>query len=90
MRDCCSGTNFLLLLAGAAAGTAIGMAFAPASGAETRRALMRKAGEARETLARSGHEYVERTRDLYARGCSLAEEAAVMMEDGRKLVENEG
>lgn len=61
-----SGSILLAFALGAAAGAAIALLYAPASGAETRRKLAVKAREGRdkvEALARDGRDFVERHRD---------------------------
>lgn len=58
-----SGSVLLAFLLGAAAGAAVALLYAPASGAETRRKLAVKAREGREKveeLAREGRDFVER------------------------------
>jgi gas vesicle protein len=69
--------KLLLFGAGASIGVAIGILWAPASGAETRRKLAEKA---------QSNELVDKTRELYEAGLRMAEEAAELFEDGRKLV----
>jgi len=61
-----SGSILVAFALGAAAGAAIALLYAPASGEETRRKLAVKAREGRdkvEALARDGREFVERHRD---------------------------
>jgi|SRR5579871_516947 len=88
MADESNGSNIIWFCAGAAIGAAIALLYAPASGEKTRRNLIKKSEEARESLAESGKEMFERGRDLYDRGRKLADDAADMFERGRKLVEN--
>jgi gas vesicle protein len=64
-------TNVCLFLAGASLGAAIAMLYAPVSGVEARRRVLTGAQE---------------MRDLYQQGLHLAEEAAEMMDEGRRLV----
>lgn len=73
-------------LAGAALGAAIAMLYAPAAGAETRRKILAKTQEGRESLLESGRELFERGRELYEKGRQIADEAAELFERGRKLV----
>ena len=75
-----SSANVLWFLAGLGVGTAVGIVFAPASGAQTRR-------NAREYVSTHGHDAFERGRELYEKGRQLADEAAEMFEEGRRLVE---
>mgnify|MGYP001098357137 CR=1 FL=1 len=82
-----SSENILWFIAGAALGATIALLYAPASGAETRRAIGRKASESREKLAGSGRDVLERGKDLYEKGKQIAEEAADLFEQGRRMVE---
>ncbi|HET8548169.1 MAG TPA: YtxH domain-containing protein [Bryobacteraceae bacterium] len=63
--------NVCLFLTGLSLGAAIGMLYAPISGVEARRKIASGA---------------QATRELYQQGLHLAEEAADMMEEGRRLV----
>jgi gas vesicle protein len=61
-----SGNILVAFAIGAAAGAAIALLFAPASGEETRRQLAQKAREGRDkaaSLAREGREFVDRQRE---------------------------
>lgn len=80
-------SNILWCFAGVCTGTAIGLLVAPNSGADTRRLLLSKAGEAGENVAESGREYLDRGRELYDMGCKLAGDAAELFEEGRRLME---
>lgn len=64
-------TNACLFIAGLSLGAAIGMLYAPVSGVEARKKLA---------------EGAQATREIYQQGLHLAEEAADMMEEGRRLV----
>jgi gas vesicle protein len=75
-----SSTNLIWFLAGIGLGTAVGMAFAPKPGAETRRAIG-------DYINQHGHDYYDRSRDLYERGRHLADEAAELFDEGRRLME---
>ena len=70
-------TKLLLFAAGVTIGAAVGVLLAPASGAETRRKLAERA---------QSTGLIERTREFYETGLRIAEEAAELFEDGRKLV----
>ena len=82
-----NGRSVLWFVGGFAIGVAFGVVFAPSAGAETRRFLGTKADAARGFVRGSGREYIDRGRDLYEHGRMLADEAAEMFEDGRRLVE---
>jgi gas vesicle protein len=79
--------KFVWLLAGAAIGATVALLYAPQSGKETRRIIKRKTREGREALAESSRDLMEKGRDLYEKGLRVADEAAEMIERGRKLVE---
>jgi gas vesicle protein len=82
-----NGDKVVWFLAGAAIGAAIALLYAPASGEETRAKLAEKASEGRDLLGERGRELMERGRELYTKGKGMADEAAEMLERGRKLVE---
>jgi gas vesicle protein len=65
------GMNVCLFLTGLSLGAAIGMLYAPVSGVEARRRIADGA---------------QATRELYQQGLHLAEEAAEIMEEGRRLI----
>ncbi len=88
MADETSSDSILWLVAGAALGAGIGILFAPASGQETRKTIVRKTGEGRAALAGSGKDMLERGREMFDRARQLTEEAADLFEKGRKLVES--
>jgi len=98
-----TGEHLLWFVAGAAAGAAIALLFAPASGEETRKRLAEAAEQGRAALAESSDKIVERGReilsessqnilergrDLYERGRKVADEAAEIFERGRRVVED--
>ncbi len=61
-----AGPVLLAFVLGAAAGAAVALLYAPASGEETRRKLADKAREGRdraEAAAREGREFINRQRD---------------------------
>ena len=74
-------------LAGAAIGATIALLYAPQSGRETRRIIKRKTREGREVLSDTSRDLMEKGRDLYEKGLRVADEAAEMIERGRRLVE---
>ena len=82
-----SGDKVVWFLAGAAIGAAIALLYAPASGEETRAKLLDKANEGRDLLGERGRDLMDRGRELYSKGKGMADEAAEMLERGRKLVE---
>lgn len=85
------------LLIGAAVGAGIALLYAPKSGREARRYLMKKTGKARDALIDTseqivergreiGEEIVERGREVYKKGVQIAEDATDLLERGRRLV----
>ena len=84
-----NGSNLLWFMAGVATGAAVSLVLTPVSGAETRRLITKGAGNAKSFLEQSGREYLDKGRELYEQGCHLADEAAEMFEDGRRLVEGD-
>lgn len=82
-----NSANVLWFLAGVGLGTAVGLVVAPASGADTRRQIGARAGQARQYVNLHGHEAYDLGRELYDKGRQLADEAAELFEEGRRLVE---
>jgi len=82
-----SGDKVVWFLAGAAIGAAIALLYAPASGEETRAKLLDKANEGRDLLGDRGRDLMDRGRELYSKGKTMADDAAEMLERGRKIVE---
>lgn len=74
-------------VAGAAIGASIALLYAPQSGKETRRVIRKKTREGRETLIDASKDLVDKGRELYEKGLRVADEAADMIERGRRLVE---
>ena len=72
---------------GAAVGASIALLYAPQSGRDTRRIIKKKTREGREALADTSRDLMDKGRDLYEKGLRVADEAAEMIERGRKLVE---
>ena len=73
--------------AGFSVGAAVGLLVAPVPGAQARRYLADKTTDGRKLLATSGRDFLDKTRDLYHKGCELADEAAEMFDEGRRIVE---
>jgi gas vesicle protein len=63
-------------LLGAAIGAATALLTAPASGARTRRRLVRKGEEVADYLINAGRDLVERCEDLYEHSGELVDDAA--------------
>ena len=79
--------NFAWFVAGAAVGAAIALLYAPQSGRDTRRIIVKKTRQGREAIMDTGRDLADKGRDLYEKGRRVAEDAADMIERGRKLVE---
>ena len=75
MRDTGEGDRATFFLLGAAIGAAAALLVAPASGARTRRRLVRKGEEVADYLIDTGKELIEKCEDLYERSGELAEDA---------------
>ena len=75
MRDTRAGDRAAFFLLGAAIGTAAALLMAPASGARTRRRLVRKGEDFAEDMIGAGKELIERCEDLYKRSGELVEDA---------------
>ncbi len=82
-----SGGSLVWFIAGAAVGASIALLYAPQSGAATRKLLKKKTREGREALSEHAGEWMDKGRELYEKGLRVADEAAEMIERGRKLVE---
>ncbi len=76
MSDTRAGDRAAFFLLGAAIGAAAALLMAPASGARTRRKLVRKGEEVADYLIDAGKELVEKCEDLYERSGELVEDAA--------------
>src|ERR1035441_10520570 len=74
MSDTSAGDRAVFFLLGAAVGAAA-LLLAPASGARTRRRLVRKGEEVADYLIDGGKELVEKCEDLYERSGELVEDA---------------
>jgi vacuolar-type H+-ATPase subunit H len=53
----------------------------------TRRRIARATARGRESLAETGHDVVEKGKELYEKGRKIADDAAELLERGRKMVE---
>jgi gas vesicle protein len=79
--------KLLWFLAGGAIGATIALLYAPQTGRETRRIIQRKTRDGREALVDGGRDLVDKGRDLYEKGRRVADDAAEMLERGRRLME---
>ena len=76
MRKTQTGDVAGFFLLGAIGGAAVALLMAPASGARTRRRLLRKGEEAADYLMTAGKDLIDRCEDLYERGGELVEDAS--------------
>jgi gas vesicle protein len=83
-----SGSSIAWFLAGAATGAAIALLYAPKTGKDTRKFLNKTTRQGREAVESSGRELMDRGKELYDRGRKIAEDAADLLERGRKLVQH--
>jgi gas vesicle protein len=81
------GSKVVWLMAGIAIGATIALLYAPASGEETRRSIVKKTRQGREAIGDSGREMLERGKEMYEKGRKMADDAMEMFERGRKIVE---
>lgn len=79
--------KLIWFFAGAAMGATLALLYAPQSGKVTRRIISKKTREGREVLADTGRDWMDKGRDLYQKGLRVADEAAEMIERGRRIVE---
>lgn len=75
MSDTRAGDRAAFFLLGAAIGAAAALLVAPASGARTRRRLVRESEKIADYLIDAGRELVERCEDLYDHSGELVEDA---------------
>ena len=80
-----STSAFTWFLAGAVCGAVVALLYAPHSGQQTRKFIVKKTDETRDALADGGKEIVEKGKELFDRGRQIAEEAADLFDRGRKL-----
>lgn len=88
MADESNGGKVIWFMAGIAIGATVALLYAPATGEQTRRRIVKKTQQGRDAMTESGREMLERGKDMYDRGRKLADDAADMFERGRKIVES--
>ena len=79
--------KFVWFVAGAAIGATVAILYAPKSGKETRRFIQRKTRQSRDAISESGRDWMDKGRELYEKGLRVADEAAELIERGRRIVE---
>jgi len=78
--------KFVWLLAGAAIGATVALLYAPQSGKDTRRIIRKKTAKVERARGKQPRSDGQRPR-LYEKGLRVADEAAELIERGRKIVE---
>jgi gas vesicle protein len=81
-----TGISLAWFLVGAAVGATVALLYAPQSGKETRRLIVKKTEQGREAFVDSGKEVLDRGKEFYERGREFADEAAELFERGKKAV----
>ncbi|HXP83173.1 MAG TPA: YtxH domain-containing protein [Bryobacteraceae bacterium] len=79
--------SLVWFIAGAAIGASIALLYAPQTGRDTRRLIVKKTRHGRETLADASRDLADKGRELFDKGRRVADDAAELFERGRKLVE---
>lgn len=82
-----NSSRFVWFITGAALGASIALLYAPQSGRDTRRYIGKKARQGGEAIADAGRDALDKGRDLYDKGRQMAEDAADLLERGRRLVQ---
>lgn len=77
----------LWFVAGAAVGATIALLFAPATGEVTRRRIGRTAAKSRDYVNEAGRDVLDRGKGLYDKGRKIADDAADLLERGKRMVE---
>jgi len=86
MADRAAG-KMMWFAAGLGLGTALAMLYAPTSGRDMRRKIAEKTSQGRTVLADGSKDLYDKGKRMVERGRRLAEEASILFERGRKLVE---
>jgi gas vesicle protein len=82
-----NGSGLIWFFAGAAAGAALALLYAPQEGERTRRLLKQQVRKGRDLVADHSRDLLDKGTDLYRKGRDVAEDAADMFEHGRGLAE---
>ncbi len=80
-------SNAMWFIAGAAVGASLALLFAPSSGRVTRRKIRHAAKRSGIALDRTGHDLIDKGKEIYEKGRRMADDAADMLDRGKKLVE---
>jgi gas vesicle protein len=80
-----STSGLTWFLVGAVCGAVVALLYAPTTGQQTRKLIVKKTDETKDALSDGGKEIVEKGKELFDRGRQIAEEAADLFERGRKL-----
>jgi len=79
--------KLLWFFAGGAIGATIALLYAPQTGRDARRLLKKRSREGREAFVDGSRDLVDKGRELYEKGRRVADDAAEMLERGRRLME---
>jgi gas vesicle protein len=81
------GTNRLAwFITGTIIGVTVALLYAPKSGKHARQFISEKAQQGKETVAETGAQVADVSRDMFERGRKVVEDAADLFERARKLV----
>ena len=81
-----NGIGLAWFLVGAAVGATVALLYAPQSGRDTRRFIVKKSLHGKEALTDSGKEMLDRGKELFDKARAVADEAAEAFEHAVKLV----
>jgi gas vesicle protein len=82
-----AGLSVGWFLVGVAVGGSIALLYAPRSGKDMRRMILKKTEQGKEALSDSSKDVLDRGRELFDRAREVADEAAETFDRARKLVQ---
>jgi gas vesicle protein len=71
-----TGGKVVWFMAGIAIGATVALLYAPYSGEQTRRKIVKKTQQSRDAVADSGKEMLERGKEMFERGRKIVESTA--------------
>ena len=81
------GEKFVWLLAGVGLGAGLALLFAPQSGRETRRQLVRMAEDSRDRLTESGQDILDKGKQVMDKGKQVIERGKAVVDEALDFVE---